>query len=300
VTSAGVVPSLRTLEGELFAGFLRAERELPIQGRVIYVSPTQDPAGVLASLARQKYDLVIVGAPGGLLDIVYPVARKFQDVPFFVIDVPPQWPKHRPANVWGSIYRAEEAGYLAGYLAALMENRTPGKHVISAVGGYRFQGVDRWLVGYEAGAKKADAALTVRTAYSDNFTNPTKCRRVALRQIAQGSAVVFNVAGSCGLGALRAAKDEGVWGIGVDVNQSFLGPHILTNAVLKLDKGVFTVIQTFLRRRSQVTGDSVFSLRNGGVGLVGTSAKVPPRILRRVEGMRRAIIAGKIRVPRAT
>ena len=64
-------------------------------------------------------------------------------------------PKHKPKNVQGSIYRAEEAGYLAGYLAALMEGRT-GKHVVSAVGGFPVPGVTAWTAGYAAGARKAD------------------------------------------------------------------------------------------------------------------------------------------------
>jgi len=50
---------------------------------------------------------------------------------------------------------------------------------------------------------------------------------VALSQIAKGSRVVFQVAGVCGLGALEAASEHGIWGIGVDVDQSHLGQHIL-------------------------------------------------------------------------
>ncbi len=172
--------------------------------------------------------------------------------------------------------------------------------MISAVGGIPFSGVKRWIVGYRAGARKADPAITVQIGYSDNFTNPAKCRRVALSQIAKGSGVVFNVAGGCGLGALAAAKAEGVWGIGVDVDQSFLGPHILTSAVIRLDRGVFTVVQRLVRGRLAPDRDSVFDLRNGGVGLGRVSPKVDRSFLRRLEKIRRAIVAGKIRVPRAT
>lgn len=298
VSYSGVVPTKRTLEGQMFAGFLKAEKELDFRGRVVYVAPTQDPSGALTFLARQKYDLIIVAL--GRLDIVYTVARKFPHVRFFLIDIPVQGPPRKPKNVQGSLYRAEEAGYLAGYLAALMEGRRGGKHVISAVGGFRFVGVDRWTVGYKAGARKADPAITVKTGYTNNFTNPAKCRRVALSQIAEGSGVVFNVAGACGLGTLRAAKDEGVWGVGVDVDQSYLGSHILTSAVIRLDKGVFEVVQKLLRGRLAPDRNSVFDLRNGGVGLARISPKVPHALLRRLEGIRQAIVAGKIRVPRAT
>ena len=155
--------------------------------------------------------------------------------------------RHPRANVQGTLFRAEEAGYLAGYLAALMEGRRAGKHVISSVGGFPFYGVDRWIVGYKAGARKADPGVTNLTGYSQDFANPAKCRRVALSQIARGSGVVFNVAGGCGLGTLQTAKGERVWGIGVDIDQSFLGEHILTGAVIREDKPVFESIRRLVQ-----------------------------------------------------
>jgi basic membrane protein A len=88
--------------------------------------------------------------------------------------------------------------------------------------------------------------------------------------------------------------------VGVDADQSYLGPHILTSAVLRLDKGVFAVVQRFLRGKLAADRNSVFDLRNGGVGLGRISPKVGRPVLRRLEAIRRAIIAGKIRVPPPT
>jgi basic membrane protein A and related proteins len=298
VIYSGTVPSKRTLDGQMLAGFLQAEKKLAIQGRVVYVGPTQDPTAAITLLARQRYDLILVAL--ARLDVVYAVARKFPRVRFFSIDTALQGPRPKPKNAQGSLYRAEEAGYLAGYLAALMEGRRPGKHVISAVGGVPYEGVNRWTVGYKAGAKKADPKIAGKIDYSQNFTNPAKCRAVALRQIAEGSGVVFNVAGACGLGALRAAKDQGVWGVGVDADQSYLGSHVLTSALLRLDQGVVTVVQRFLRAKLAADRNSVFDLRNGGVGLGHISPKVGRPFLRRLETIRKAIIAGKIRVPPPT
>jgi basic membrane protein A and related proteins len=298
VINSGVVPSKRTLDGQMLAGFLQAERKLAIRGRVVYISPTQDASDAISYLARQKYDLVIVAFPDP--DAVYTVATKFPRVRFVMIDLQPGGPPHKPRNVQGSLYRAEEAGYLAGYLAALVEGRTRGRHVISAVGGYPYPGVERWIVGYRAGARKADRRIIVRTAYSDDFANPAKCRRLALDQIAKGSGVVFNVAGACGVGALAAARDENVWGVGVDVDQSYLGRHILTSAVMRLDDGVFALVRRLVQGRLPAGENVVFDLGNGGVGLGRINPKVDLPLLRRLEKIRREIIAGKIQVPRPT
>jgi len=140
----------------------------------------------------------------------------------------------------------------------------------------------------------------VKLGYSQDFANPAKCRRVAQRQIAEGSGVVFNISGTCGLGTLRAAKDAAVWGVGVDIDQAFLGPHVLTSAVVKLDAGVVAVVRRFTRGELAFNRDPVFNLHNGGVGLGRISPKVPRPLLDRLERIRTAIVAGKIRVPRPT
>jgi len=298
VTYVGAVPGPRTTEGLLLLGFLRAKQKLGIDGQVLYVSPAQDPTGLLETLARRQFDLIVVAFPDPApVDVV---ARAFPRARFLMVDIPLQALDHRPHNVEGSIFRAEDAGYLAGYLAASMERRRAGPNVISAVGGQSYPGVDRWIVGYRAGAKHADPHVSIRVGYSGDFVDPTKCRRIALAQIAAGSGVVFDVAGDCGLGALAAAKAKSVWGIGVDEDQAFLGSHILTSAVIHLDTGMYRSIERFTRGRLPTGGNEVFDLRNGGVSLGHISPRVPASILRRLEAVRKAILAGSIDVPHLT
>ena len=100
----------------------------------------------------------------------------------------------------------------------------PGEDVVSSVAGEKQPPVDRFIAGYQAGAKKADPKRHGRsTRYSQDFNDQAKCKAIALNQIAAGSVAVFAVAGGCGLGALDAARERKVWGIGVDADQSFLG-----------------------------------------------------------------------------
>ena len=83
----------------------------------------------------------------------------------------------------------------------------------------------------------------------------------------------------------------------MDIDQSYLGPHILTSAVVRLDKGVVAVVQRFVRGKLAADRNSVFDLRNGGVGLGRISPKVAaPLCSAAWRRIRAAIVAGKIRV----
>ena len=75
---------------------------------------------------------------------------------------------------------------------------------------------------------------------------------------------------------------------------------MLTSAILRLDTGVFTTTRMLVRGPLTTGRNSVFNLRNGGVGLGRISPRVPRSFLRRVETVRKAIVAGRIRVPVAS
>jgi basic membrane protein A and related proteins len=276
-----------------YLGLERAVRELGIRGRVLTPAPKEGYVPSLSLLARQKYDLVIgFGNPAAAA--IDRVASRFPETRFAIIDVAHDDPAHHPKNVLGLAFSAEQAGYLAGYLAALALTLSPGEEVVSSIGGERLPGVERWIAGYEAGARGANPHVTTLNSYTDDFWDPAKGRSVALSQIAKGSRVVFQVASACGLGALQAASERGVWGIGVDVDQSHLGRHILTSALVRFDVAVFETIEELVRGTLETGRTSRFSLRNGGVGLGTISAGVPHSLKAQIDDVRAEIVAGKI------
>jgi basic membrane protein A len=278
-----------------YVGLERAVRELGIRGRVLTPAPKEGYVPSLSLLARQKYDLVIAAnyfaAPA-----IDRVATGFPETRFAIIDFAHDDLAHRPMNVLGLEFREEQAGYLAGHLAALVLTLSPGKEVISSVGGQRVPAVEKYIAGYQAGARGANPRVTTLNSYTDDFWDAVKGRSVALSQIAKGSRVVFQVASACGLGALEAAKEHGIWGIGVDIDQSHLGRHILTSAVKSLDVAVFDTIEELARGTLETGRTSRFSLRNGGVGLGTISAAVPRALKAEIEDVRAEIVAGKIAI----
>jgi basic membrane protein A and related proteins len=279
-----------------YKGLQQAKRELGYQIQVAESKSPADYVPNLASFARRGFDLVI-GVGYTEIAAMGSVAKRFPDTHFAIVDVSNKDLAGAPPNVLGLLFREEQVGYLAGYLAGLEAKRLPGPDVISSVAGEKQPPVDRFIAGYQAGAKAADPGITTINAYSQDFSDQAKCKVIALNQIAAGSVAVFQIASLCGLGALDAARQQGVWGIGVDADQSFLGPHMLTSAEKKVDRAVFLAIKS-VGDGTFKGGDTVYSLAQGGVGLGKISPKVPKSEVAAVDRIKQEIVAGKITPPR--
>lgn len=276
-----------------YLGIKRAERELGIRFRIAESRSAAEYIPNLTRFARDGYELVI-GMGYTQIDAMTAVSKRFPATNFAIVDVANADLGRGHENVLGLLFREEQVGYLAGYLAALVEKRRPGPDVISSVAGQKQPPVDRFIAGYQAGAKAAVPGIKALNGYSQEFDDQAPCQEVAFNQISAGSGVVFQVAGACGLGALDAARQTRVWGIGVDADQSFLGPHILTSAMKAVDTGTFLAIKSVVDGKFK-GGDVVYSLEQGGVRLGKISPKVPKADVTRVRQIEAAIIAGKIK-----
>jgi len=142
--------------------------------------------------------------------------------------------------------------------------------------------VEQILRGFRDGARRADPAVRVIVRYSGTFLQRAPCESLANREIDAGSKVVFDVAGTCGLGALDAANLRGVWGIGVDTDLSYLSPALLASAVKRFDSAVELAVQLYLQSQLPRGSDIVLNAGNDGVQLVGLSGRVSQVVRSRV------------------
>jgi basic membrane protein A len=94
--------------------------------------------------------------------------------------------------------------------------------------------------------------------------------------------VVFAAAGTCGLGALSAAGIRGAWGVGVDRDQSYLGPHIVASVVKRFDRVVELVVRRFLEGTLPTGKTEELGLTEDAVGLVGINAAVPADVRKKL------------------
>ena len=199
-------------------------------------------------------------------------------------------------NVEGLTYAANESGCLVGVLAAKMAQKM-GKKVIGAVGGLTIPPVTIWIAGYKYCAQKAVPGTKVLIGYSQSFTETDKCGTVAQNQIGQGAQVLFQVAGGCGLGTLKAADAANIWGIGVDVDQYKDAKRVLTSGVKRVDNGVYQAIQQVKQGKFDGGGDLVFNLKNGGMGVGKINPAVPAADIQLMDKYKADIISGKLKVP---
>jgi basic membrane protein A and related proteins len=286
------------------AGLNKAKKQLGITTISLQSNSTSDYSPNFNTAIRKGSKLVI--AAGFLLapaEATY--AKQFPNVHFAITDYTVHTDpfsnkkgKVLYKNVEGLTYAANESGCLVGVLAAKMAAKDGGD-TIGAVGGLKIPPVDIWIAGYKYCAQKAVPGTKVLIQYSQDFVATDKCKTVATNEISQGAKVVFQVAGGCGLGVLKAADDAGVWGIGVDVDQYKLGKRVLTSGVKRVDNGILAVAKQEQQGKFKGGTDLVFNLKNGGMGVGKINPSVPASYIKLMNSYKAKIIAGKLKVPAA-
>ena len=277
-----------------YVGLQTAKAKLGVETKVNLSASTGEYVPNMTAFVRQGYDFII-GVGFTEANAVDTAAHQFPNSKFAIVDVDQTTEPHKPTNLMGLLFREQEVGYLVGYLAGLEEKRRAGPDVVGSVGGQKQPPVDRFIAGYQAGAKAADPGIKVLNAYSQDFTRQDLCKALALNQIAEGAGVVFQVAGGCGIGVIRAAAEKNVWAIGVDADQSFLDPrHVLTSATKRVDVAVYKAIESVVNGTFK-GGNVTYGLKDNGVGLGKINAAVPQSEVNQVNKIKAQIISGKIK-----
>jgi basic membrane protein A len=284
-------------------GFERAQEELGVEGRVYTSESADDYLPNLTAAVDDGQDLVV--AIGFLIQSsVVEVATEATDVSFAGVD---QFYGEEPdcggegqspcalPNTVGLQFPSEEAGYLAGIVAAGVTKT----NTVSTVGGIKIPPVDNWIAGFRQAVKDTNPDIKLLNAYSQDFVDQAKCKEIALDQIGRGSDIVFQVAGQCGLGALDAACQEGVMAIGVDADQSFAGDCVITSALKPLELAVFETIKSAQEGTFEGGTNAFFGIEDYPEAelLAPYSDAVPQEVQDAVEEARQKLISGEIDPP---
>jgi basic membrane protein A and related proteins len=199
----------------------------------------------IAQFADAGYD-AIVTCGFNLTEDTYAAAKKYPNIKFIGVDqflskddTHPDWPL---ANLTGVVFPEDQSGFLVGALAAAMSKT----HKIGAVCGTDLvPPVWRYGEGYKAGAAYADSKLGTTTevnviyhsdvGFDKTFVDPEWGATTANAMMDQGVDVVFGCGGTTGNGAVTAAAQRKLFGVGVDSDQYYTlpeaAPQILSSAM---------------------------------------------------------------------
>lgn len=242
--------------------------------QVIVTKDIADYKQNIQQFVDQKYDVIVtVGFLIGTDTLA--MAQKYPDIQFFGVDQFICVPKDAndkdckgdlPKNYQGLVFNEAQAGYLAGIVAGTITKS--GK--IGAVGGRSdVPPVVNYIKGYENGAKSVKSSVQVTVNYTEDFNAPDKGEASAKTMIGQGVDVIFQVAGLTGAGALRAACNAKIYGIGVDVDQWQSLPDaqgcIITSAEKHLQSATGDAIKRFKDKGKQ-SGNFTNDATNAGIG----------------------------------
>ncbi|MEP6781570.1 MAG: BMP family ABC transporter substrate-binding protein, partial [Gemmatimonadaceae bacterium] len=205
-----------------------------------------------------------------------------------------------PDNLVALKFREEQGSFVVGALAALVGKSKK----VGFIGGMDIALIHKFEAGYRAGVKYVCPDCEVIAQYAgvtpEAFRNPGRGKELALSQYGQGVNVIFQAAGSTGLGVFEAARSANKLAIGVDADQFQEAPgHILTSMVKGIDESVFQAIKA-VKDNTFKGGVQQFGLAEKGVGYVydqNNKALIPDAVRTRLQQIEAEIIAGHIRVP---
>jgi len=272
------------------AGLKRAESELKAKVAVVESKRQEDYEPNLTTLKDQGYDLV--WAIGFLMtDSVAKVAAKFPNQKFAIIDSVVD----KAPNVANVTFKEEEGSFLVGVIAA---KATKVKKV-GFVGGMDVALIRKFEAGFRAGVKAVDPTIVVSANYTGAFDSPQKGKESALTLFGQGADVIYAAAGACGTGVIEAAKDKGLYAIGVDSDQNSLAPqNVISSMMKRVDNAVFMVSQQAANGKFAGGSVTVLGLKENGVGPSPTTLwDKAPGAKELVDKWTAAIVGGKATIP---
>lgn len=228
----------------------------------------------LQAMYDEKNDL-IWGVGFMMNDAILEAAKNNPDQKFAIIDVG-GWDK-TPSNLLGVLFRAQDSGFLVGYIAGKMTKTNK----VGFIGGMSIPPLWQFECGYRAGVKYANPKADIVIQYAESFTDVAKGKSIANGMFVQNVDIIFQAAGGLGNGVIEAAKENKKWAIGVDRDQNYLAPdNVLTSAMKRVDNAVYNVNKDLAEGKFKGGSTVVYGLKEGAVGIAPTSSKnVPKEVL---------------------
>ena len=276
-------------------GAERLEKDLGV--KVTYIECNNDSHTTQMQNAADKADIVV--CVGWEFYDVETVAPQYPDVKFIWIDNATSAPV---ANVLNITYAQNEGSFLAGYIAAAMSE----SGVVGAVGGEDSDTINDFIVGYEQGAEyyetETGKAVSTVSNYTNSYDDPTTGKNCAIALYEQGADVIFQIASAAGDGVFEAAKEKGIYAIGVDSDQKYIDEDVIICSMKKeVGNSIYEAVKKFLSGDTSLLGTTwIADMGEGYVGIgygeAGSPQQVTDEVKAAVEALAQKIASGEIAV----
>jgi basic membrane protein A len=169
VTDVGGIND-RGFNQSAWEGVQKTEKELGTEIKYIETRDAKDYEDNIRQFADEKYDVVVtVGFALG--DVTLKMAKEYPDVKFIGVD---QVQAQALPNLTGLVFHEDQAGYLAGALAAYL---TQSGTIAGVFGADLVPPVVAFREGYEAGARTIRPDIKIISTYHPGgigqaFTDP--------------------------------------------------------------------------------------------------------------------------------
>lgn len=276
----------------------------------------QDPSKYepyFRDVAEQDWDYIIVGSSPAV-EIAEMLIPQYPDKKFIMFDTEVDWTKGDFSNLYCIQYKQNEGSFLAGAVAAIVttegKNANPEK-VIGCIGGSDLPTINDFMIGYIRGAQYIEPEIKIAVSYAGTFVDSTKGKELALSQMNQQKVdVCFQIASQTGIGVLDAAKEKGLYAIGVDGDQAAafkdadpaMAEVIVTSMMKRVDQSLLRAIKLAEEGTLPWGKTEVIGLKELGVGIVygeNFEKELSAEKQAMVMDLEQKIIAGEITVDSA-
>lgn len=195
-------------------------------------------------------------------------------------------------------FAEHEMSFLAGALAAMM---TESKKV-GTIPAMDTKSFNRFRNGFRQGALYVDRDITVINTYmpttsSNPFNDPVTGKNISQMMIDRGADVIMHVAEGSGRGVFEAAKENGTFAIGCDVDEDGEMPGtILTSVRVRIDNAVYSLVSDLIAGDFE-PGYHMAGLAQGAVSLTDflhTRDIIGKENLEELQEIEDGIISGRI------
>lgn len=212
----------------------------------------------IEELLAEDHDLII-GVGYSVQEILESYATKNPEQQFVIIDSVSD-----VENIDAITFKEDEGSYLAGALAAM----TSDSGIIGFVGGMEDPVIEKFMIGYQQGAKSVNPSIEVLVQYANTYSDDKVGAQIASDMIASGADVLYAAAGYTGVGLLQQAQKENVLAIGVDSDQYFYAEKAVVTSMLKnIDIAVFEYVEQFIKSEPTEQVLLEFGIKEDGVKL---------------------------------